>query len=297
MSQPDLQPDLRDAADLKVVDYEAGLVPYDVWEAAQMITWRTIRNHLGPEDGRADSITRIDDPAGYRASRRDPQSLVGREWNAHQLHRNPRFTGLFDKYNKLVGGVLTAENSSSSLPLPPPLRAVEAWTKYLLPSVLPGITPNRRYVHLREVMVDHGIQTKADKCSDADSNGVALIGLYYSLVQRKKDQTLTAYAAPDDPADRELTLLTSAIGMHETARLRDSALPGYIGRKIRLELVIEQALANIRALPGAEKTIGSMAVSVVSKKSIRDGQNEDKRRNTAAYWRDYEARHTTGSAK
>ena len=179
----------------KTIVYDTDVVPDYLWQAAQRVQRESLRALLpAAEQARADSLVKMNDFKTYRDTRVDPNQLVGKGWNDDQLFRRPKFTATFDRSNQLVGGVLTADNSSSRLPLPKSLRPAEYWAKMLLrPGISVPLLGNRRYVHLREVFTHPDAQENLEDADTAIVSGIALAGIYYAIAQANHQQLLVAY--------------------------------------------------------------------------------------------------------
>lgn len=237
----------------------------------------------------------------YRDTRVNPNLLVGNGWSDDQLFRRPKFAATFDRSNQLVGGVLTADNSSARLPLPEPLRPAEYWTKMLLrPGVPVPVVGNRRYDHLREVFTHPDAQEKLETEDDtAVVSGIALAGIYYSIAEANSKQLLVAYEVPSDPVDAELTHATELMGMGEAGYRRLHTLHGYAkeDKLVRVQAQVGQVMQGIIEMPGAKPAIESIQASRVTRKSIKHQEKELRKRNEKEYWRDYDARQSMPDGK
>lgn len=295
-------PNFNDMDGYRTIVYDTEVVPDYIWQAAQKVQRESLKALLPAEEqDRADFLVSMNDFKTYRDTRGDPNLLVGNGWNDDQLFRRPKLAATFDRSNQLVGGVLTADNSSARLPLPKPLRPIEYWAKMLLrPGVPVPVIGNRRYDHLREVFTHPDAQERLETEDDtAVVSGIALAGIYYSIAQVNPKQLLVAYELPADSVDAELTNATEVMGMSETGYRRPHTLPGYSkeDKLIRVQAQVGQVMQGIMDMPGAKPAIEGMQSSRVTRKSIKHQEKELRKRNEKAYWRNYDARHSMPDGK
>ena len=253
-------PNFNDMDGYRTIVYDTEVVPDYIWAAAQKVHRESLRARLPTEEqDRADSLVSMNDFKKYRDTRADPNLLVGNGWNDDQLFRRPKFAATFDRSNQLVGGVLTADNSSARLPLPGALRPVEYWTKMLLrPGVPVPVVGNRRYDHLREVFTHPDAQERLETEDDAAVvSGIALAGIYYSIAEANSKQLLVAYGIPTDPVDAELSHATELMGMSETGYRIPHMLPGYVkeDKLVRVQARVGQVMQGIIDMSGAKSAI------------------------------------------
>lgn len=295
-------PNFSDMDGYRTMVYDADVVPDYIWEAAQRVHRESLRALLPrDEQDRADSLVRMDDFKTYRDTRVNPNLLVGNDWNDDQLFRRPKLAITLDRSNQLVGGVLTADNSSARLSLPEPLRPLEYWTKMLIrPGVPIPVVGNRRYYHLREVFTHPDAQEKLETEDDTVVvSGIALAGIYYSITKANPKQMLVAYEIPADPVDAELTHATQLLGMGETGYRRPHTLPNYAkgDKLVHVQAQVGQIMQGIIELPGAKPAIEGVQASRITRKSIKHQEKELQKRNEKGYWRDYDARHSMPDGK
>jgi hypothetical protein len=262
-------PNFKDIDGFTTYVYDAEAVPRDLWEKAQLLQRESYRALLTSEDqSQADELVKLNDIDAYVASRVNPNILVGNGWGDNQLFRSPRFAATFDRSSQLVGVVLTADNTSSSLPLPKPLKSAEYWAKMLIKPGLPvPILGNKRYDHLREVYTHPDLQEKTNEDDQAFvASSVALLGIYHSLRDVEPEQMLSAYILPADPVDTELTCVTETIGMSETGYRMPNTLPGYSAedKLVRVQAQVARVMNRIIEMPGAMEAFNSIRASKVS---------------------------------
>lgn len=279
-------PNFSDMEGYRTIVYDTDLVPDYIWQAAQKVQREELRSLLpADEQARADEFVQGDDFRAYRDKRDNPNVLVGAPDgnNADQLYRRTLLAVTFDRSNQLVGGALTADNSSARF-LPGSLAPIEYWAKMLLrPGVAVPLIGNRRYVHLSDVFSHPDAQGELDVSDDAEVlSGVALNGIYHSLAERNRLQYMVGYNAIEDAADQELTLLSAMLEMKRTDWLRPNSMPKYHGKKVRVQRQVGEAMDSIMELPGARSAIGGMQVDRVSKKTEKQQEKELRKRNERA---------------
>jgi hypothetical protein len=258
--------------ELNTTIWDASAVPNEVWDTLQQLHKESIRSHLPREDwDRADLLTRQSDPDVYRASRVNPNSLVGHEFRADQLFRRVMVAITHDTSGEPISAMLTANNASASL-LPERLRPAEYWAKMMTPPAINiPIIGGKRYVHIRETYT----HPDAQKPFEVPHNilavgGLSLINLYFSLMQRRPEQPTSAYYASGDPADNELRGLTRILKMHITNESPMTA-KGYDrdSKLVRVQEDVRQLLENIIRLPGAAGVLNPRNLNRITNGAIR----------------------------
>jgi hypothetical protein len=204
--------------------YDAAAVPQEVWEGLQDVHHESLKAQL-PEErwGEADRLVHLGDPENYINSRVDPNILVGNAFNADQIFRRPLVAVTRDSNGEIIGGVVTADNSSASLPLPSSLRQFEYRAKMALRPGLPvPLVGNKRYVHIREVYTHPDLLDPNDELIHM----ATLSGIYHSLADRRRAQYAAVYVFPRNPIDTELTLVSTRLQMLAAGEQKH-ALPSY----------------------------------------------------------------------
>lgn len=261
---------LNNMGGMRSVLYDAKAVPGEVWRALQLVQRDSIRANLEEEQwDKADRLVRMQDFKTYRKRRVNPNRQRGRDgWNKKQIFRKPLVAVTFDRSNQVVGGVLTANNTSGSDDLPGPLWRAEAWGKMLTP---PGRDVpklgGKRYVHLREAYshpeaqlpleVDEGLIVVS---------GIEVVGAYHSFQERDPRQKATAYRVLGDPADRGMVVLTDALDMQPTGG-RPNTIPGFSeGSTLeRVQTEIGHLLGQILLMSGAAEAINGVELARVTR--------------------------------
>jgi hypothetical protein len=292
MAEMEPTENIGDLEGFSIAVYDTEVVPEYIWRAAQNVHRESLKALLPAEQqDRADFLVKANDFPAYRASRVDPNLLVGNPWNPDHIFRRPKFAATFDRSNQLVGGVLTADNSSASSRTPQSLRPAEYWAKMLTPPGIPiPAIGNRRHVHLREVFTHPELQARP-KAKDeiAVVSSIALAGIYYSITEAHDQQPLSAHIFPTDPADAELTDVSVALGMSETGYRNPHTLPGYLesDKLVSVRAQVEQVMKGILEIPEALSAVDSIQVSRVTKSSVRQDQKKQHNKNEREYWHNY----------
>jgi hypothetical protein len=213
--------------------YDAETIPDEVLFDLQDVQYESLCADLPRSEwSRAAALTKLGDFRSYRRSRVLPQTLVGKEWNDDQLFTKNQIAVVYDGSNQVVGGAITAYNTSASQAVPKELRPAQCWAKMLTPAQLgrlPGIGDklNKKYVHLREMYSLPGRQTALEHEDNViEVSGIPLMGLYYALTERQRSQVVIAHTVVGDPADATFIHSTRAIGMQPHGE-RSNTLPGY----------------------------------------------------------------------
>lgn len=257
MSESEPVANFRGLHGFKTVVYDSALVPEDIWVEAQKVHRESLLSRLpSDQSDRADVLVGWGDFNKYKGTRVDPNLLVGNGWNDDQLFRRTKFAAIYDRSSQLVGGVLTADNSSADF-LPKPLRPVEYWAKMLIkPGVPLPKVGNRRYFHLREAYTRPDVQPEL--AVDEDTlvvSGIALAGIFYSVKEANERQRMVAYEVPTDPADSELTAITAILGMSTAGYNRSHTLPGYTDELVRVQAPIRNVVSRILEMSGAKPAL------------------------------------------
>lgn len=241
---------------LRTVVYdELESVPRDIWRQLQRVHHESLLAKLPRSDwSRADHLVRITDLRTYMERRVDPNKQAGQDgWNKEQIFRKPLLAVALDGSTQVVGGVLTANNTSGSKGKSDLIWKAEAWAKMLTP---PGLelpkVGGRRVVHLREAYVQPGLQEALDVEDDTTVvSGLTLMGISKSLVRRSPEQWLAGYIVPADPIDSELTDLTWALDMGRTGE-RPNTISGFKEGTslVRVAARVGHVIQTIVEMPG-----------------------------------------------
>ena len=268
MPERNFTPNLTHMNGLRTVVYDAPAVPPELWLSLQTVELESIKARLPQEEwGRAATLVNLGNLAAYRHTRVNLMSLVGKEWNSDQLHRQAQVTVTFDREDP-ISGILTSNNTSADH-LPKWLRPVEYWAKMLVPPGIelptePGrMVSHKRHVHVRSAYVMPGVQESLtsgeSESPTSEVSGITLVGLYHALGVRHSEQPLAIYPVPDDPADSEMLDLTKAIAAQPTGDSRPNRLPGF-----RKGSTLQRVQANVgRTRTRIEELVGPEIIAQI----------------------------------
>lgn len=251
MSAPETVINFNDLDGLRTEVLDAREISDDTWWALQDAHNTSLQARLPLDEwGRAHLAASTHSNFSYRRSRIDPDLLVGNSWVENQLFKDSQIAVVSNAANEVVGGVVTANNTSVNPGLPGLLQPLMLRAKmYTPPGLHMPVVGGKKYVHIREAYVRPDAQTPLDIRNREGINevsGIVLLGLWHSLRKRHENQQAAAYVIPKDPMDGELTGIVQVLGMQQTGH-RPCTLPGFKenAQLVRVQSRVGDLLARI----------------------------------------------------
>jgi hypothetical protein len=157
MPENGYQVNFNDVNRLKVIVYDAEAVPRFIWAGLQEADQAQYETNIATAVG--GEVAERPDPIAssveaYADIRVHPELLVGKEggYNDHQIFRRVLVSAVVEKGNmKVVGGVITEDNSSAMSSTPDILKPLEYHVKMFMPPAIKfPLIGRKRHVHFRE---------------------------------------------------------------------------------------------------------------------------------------------------
>lgn len=198
----------------RAIVYDAATVPDSIFAEIHHAHLLQLHKLIPGESDRITKIIGTPDMAGLEAYIKpivNPNLLIhSGQLRQRQLFARSVISVLFDG-DEITAALSAADNTSGSY--------IERWAKMHAPDGLPKLPGkldelrNRRYLRLGSLVIDQNEALAIKEINGITVSEVALCALYALLCNRHRNQPVSAYVMPDDPADKLMVDLVQALKM------------------------------------------------------------------------------------